>query len=351
MRHATRAWITELTLLAATSLAALSLTSKIGEVGRGYHVSRLIPVGGDGSWDYITADTTSHRLFVTHGTRVHVVDAVTDSIVGEIPRTPGVHGVALAYDLGRGFTTNGRDSTVSVFDMKTLAVTGRVHVGARFPDAILYDPATGRVFTFNGGSANTTAIDARTLKVVGSIPLGGAPEAGVADGTGRIWVNNEDRSEVAQFDGRSLKVLHHWTLAPGEEPSGLALDPVHHRLFSGCANRKLIVLDSETGRFVAELPIGEDVDGVAFEPAQQLVFASCGDGTLAVIHEDDPDHYRVVENVPTQKGGRTLALDPRDGTVYIPAAELAPPPAPTPKLPHPRPGIVPGSFRVVVVHR
>jgi DNA-binding beta-propeller fold protein YncE len=341
-----RAWTTLFVVLATTALAATLLAATSG-----YHADRGILIPGDGSWDYIVADTTSHRLFVTHGTRVQVVDAVTDSLVGEIPNTPGVHGVALAYDLGRGFTSNGRDSSVTVFDMKTLAVTGRVHVGARFPDAILYDQATGRVFTFNGGSANTTAIDARTLKVVGAIPLGGGPEAGVADGTGRIWVNNEDRAEVVQFDARKLKVLHHWSLAPGEAPSGLAFDLAHHRLFSGCDNKKLIVLDSETGRRVADLPIGEGVDGVAFDPAQQLVFSSNGDGTLTVIHEDDPDHYSVVENVPTQKSGRTLALDPRDGTVYIPAAELGPPPAPTPERPHPRPSIVPGSFRVVVVHR
>jgi DNA-binding beta-propeller fold protein YncE len=341
MRRPTRTWITCLTLLTMTVAAGPS----------GYHADRGILLPGEGFWDYITADTTSHRLFVTHGTHVQVVDAVSDSIVGDIPNTPGVHGVALAYDVGRGFTSNGRDSTVSVFDLKTLAVTARIHIGARFPDAILYDQASGRVFTFNGGSANTTAIDARTGKVVGAIPLGGSPEAGVADGTGRVYVNNEDSAEVELFDARKLKVLHRWSLKPGEEPSGLALDLAHHRLFSGCANKKLIVLDSETGRRVAELPIGDGVDGVAFDPAQQLVFSSNGEGTLTVIHEDDPDHYRVVENVPTQKSGRTLALDPRDGTVYIPAAELGPPPAPTPERPHPRASIVPGTFRVVVVHR
>jgi len=340
MGCATRAWITCFTLLAATAIAGPS----------GYHADRAILIPGDGSWDYIVADTTSHRLFVTHGTHVQVVDAVTDSIVGEIPHTPGVHGVALAYDLGRGFTSNGRDSSVTVFDLKTLAVTGRIHVGARFPDAILYDRASGRVFTFNGGSANTTAIDARSQEVVGTLALGGTPEAGVDDGSGTIFVNDEDHANVVAFDARRLKRLHVWSLAPGESPSGLAFDRAHHRLFSGCDNRKLIVLDSETGRRVATLPIGDGVDGVAFDPGQQLVFSSNGDGTLTVIHEDDPDHYSVVENVPTQKSGRTLALDPRDGTVYIPAAKLGAPPAPTPERPHPRPSVVPGSFRVVVVH-
>jgi YVTN family beta-propeller protein len=341
MRYTPRTWLTGLLLLATAAVAGSS----------GYHADRSIMIGGDGFWDYITADTSSHRLYVTHGTRVHVVDAATDSIVGEIPDTPGVHGVALAYDVGRGFTSNGRDSSVSVFDMKTLAVVGRIKLQQRNPDAILYDKASGRVFTFNGGSDNTTAIDARTQKVMGTVALGGKPEAGVADGTGRIYVNNEDSSTVVQFDSRRLKSLHVWSLAPGEGPSGLAFDRAHHRLFSGCDNQKLIVLDSETGRRVADLPIGEGVDGVAFDPTQQLVFSSNGDGTLTVIHEDDPDHYSVLENVPTQKSGRTIALDPRNGTVYIPAAELGPPPAPTADRPHPRPTIVPGSFRVVVVHK
>jgi DNA-binding beta-propeller fold protein YncE len=341
MRRPTRTVTLCFVLIAATVFAGES----------GYHADRSILVGGDGGWDYITVDTSSHRVFATHGTHVAVVDTRTDSIAGDIPDTPGVHGVALAYDIGRGFTSNGRDSSVSVFDLKTLAVIGRIAVGSPNPDAILYDKASGRVFTFNGRGKNTTAIDARTQKVVGTLALGGKPEAGVTDGAGRIYVNNEDSSTVVEFDAKKLKQLHVWSLAPGKEPSGLAFDRVHHRLFSGCSNQKLIVLDSKTGRKVAEVPIGKRVDGVDFDPAQQLVFSSNGEGTLTVIHEDDPDHYSVVENVPTQKSGRTLALDPRDGTIYIPAAELGPPPAPTPERPHPRPSIVPGTFRVVVVRR
>src|SRR5262249_12095247 len=203
--------------------------------------------------------------------------------------------------------------------------------------------------TFNGGSANTTAIDAKTQQVVGTLALGGKPEAAAPDGNGVIFVNNEDSATVVAFDSKQLKALHVWSLAPGESPSGLALDRVHHRLFSGCDNRKLIVLDSVTGRRVADLPIGDGVDGVAFDPGRQLVFASCGDGTLTVIHEDSPDRYSVLENTPTQKGGRTLALDAESGTVYTPTADFGPPPAPTPDRPHPRPSIVPGTFNVVVV--
>jgi len=341
MRAPTRTWTLCFVLIAATVFAGES----------GYHADRSIMVGGDGGWDYITVDTSSHRVFVSHSTHVAVVDTRTDSIAGDIPDTPGVHGVALAYDVGRGFTSNGRDSSVSVFDLKTLAVVGRIAVGSPNPDAILYDKASGRVFTFNGRGKNTTAIDARTQQVVGTLALGGKPEAGVTDGAGRIYVNNEDSSTVVEFDSKKLKQLHVWSLAPGKEPSGLAFDRVHHRLFSGCSNQKLIVLDSKTGRKVAEVPIGKRVDGVEFDPAQQLVFSSNGEGTLTVIHEDDPDHFRVVENVPTQMSGRTLALDPRDGTVYIPAADLTPPPAPTKENPDPRWGIVPGTFRVLVVHR
>src|SRR5262245_16835423 len=317
----------------------------------GFHVDRRIPLGGDGFWDYITFDGLNQRLFVTHGTHVHVVDARTDSIIGDIPDTPGVHGVALANDVGLGFTSNGRDSTVTVFDVKTLAVVKRIKLAERNPDAIAYDQASGRVFTFNGGSANTTAIDARSQQVVGTLALGGKPEAAAPDGNGIVFVNNEDSSTVVAFDSKRLQALHVWPLAPGEEPSGLALDRVHHRLFSGCANKMLVVLDSQSGRKVAELPIGEGVDGVAFDAGRQLILASCGEGVLTVIHEDAPDRYTVGEKAPTQRGGRTLALDAESGTVYIPTAELGPPPAPTPERPRPRATIVPGTFHVMVVTR
>jgi DNA-binding beta-propeller fold protein YncE len=316
-----------------------------------FHVARSILLGGEGGWDYITFDAPTQRLFVSHGTHVQVVDAKTDSLIGDIPDTPGVHGVALANDVGRGFTSNGRDSSVSVFDTKTFAVVKRIKLQQRNPDAITYDQASGRVFTFNGGSANTTAIDARTQNVVGTVPIGGKPEAAVPDGNGVIFVNNEDSATVVAFDSKKLKPLHVWSLAPGEEPSGLALDRAHHRLFSGCSNKLLVVLDSQSGRKVAELPIGEGVDGVAFDASRQLIFASCGEGVLTVIHEDTPDRYTVVENAPTQRGGRTLALDAESGTVYIPTAELGPPPAPTPERPHPRATIVPGTFHVMAVTR
>jgi YVTN family beta-propeller protein len=259
--------------------------------------------------------------------------------------------VALAPDLNHGFTSNGRDSSVTMFDLKTLAVLGRIKLGARNPDAIEYDPASKRVFVFNGGSDNASVIDAGAGTVVGSVPLGGRPEFAAADGKGAMYVNLEDSSAVVAFDTHTLQVLHRWPLAPGEEPSGLAMDRKHRRLFSGCSNKKLIVLDADNGRVVQELPIGERVDGVAFDAGRGLVFSSNGDGTLTVIHEDGPDAYTVIENAATQAGGRTLALDPTTGTVYIPTAEFGPPPAPTVERPHPRGAVLPGTFVVLEAKR
>ncbi len=316
-----------------------------------YKVAHRVLLGGEGGWDALTLDAPNHRLFLTHGIKVQVVDVKTDSVLGEIPDTPGVHGVALAPELNRGFTSNGRDSSVTMFDLKTLAVLGRIKLGARNPDAIEYDPASKRVFVFNGGSDNASVIDAGAGTVVGSIPLGGKPEFAVADGKGTMFVNLEDSSAVVALDTKTLKPLHRWPLAPGEEPSGLAMDREHRRLFAGCSNKKLVVLDADNGRVVSVLPIGERVDGVAFDAPLGLVFSSNGDGTLTVIHEDGPDAYTVVENAPTQAGGRTLALDPTTGTVYIPTAEFGPPPAPTADRPHPRGAVLPGTFVLLEAKR
>jgi len=335
---------------AAVLLATLATLAVAADPSH-FTVSHRILLGGEGGWDALTIDPPTHRLFVTHGTRVQVIDVAHDSVMGEIPNTPGVHGVALAPELQRGFTSNGRDSSVTVFDLGTLAVINRLKLGARNPDAIEYDPVSKRVFTFNGGSDNTTAITARNDSIVGSLALDGRPEFAAADGAGRMYVNLEDSSAVVAFDTRTLKILHRWPLAPGEEPSGLALDRQHRRLFAGCANQKLVVLDADNGKIVSVLPIGQGVDGVAFDAARGLIFSSNGDGTLTVIHEDDPNHFTVVENVTTQRGGRTLALDPTTGAVYVPTAEFGPPPAPTPDRPHPRGSILPGTFVVLVARK
>lgn len=314
-----------------------------------WSVLRKIPLGGEGGWDYTTADAAARRLYVSRSTHVMVVSLDTDSLVGDIPDTPGVHGIALAPALGRGFTSNGRDSSVTVFDIKTLAVLQRVKLPARNPDAILFDPATARVFTFNGGSNNACAIDAKTGEVLATIALDGRPEFGATDGKGRVYVNLEDSSAVVAIDAKTLKPVARWPLAPGEGPSGLAIDAAHGRLFSTCHNNQVVVLDAKTGARVATVPIGSGVDAGFFDPGSQTAFASCGDGTLAVIHEDAPDRFTKLADVPTQRGARTMAFDAKTGRVWLPTAEFGPPPEPTPDNPRPRPRMVPGSFTLVVV--
>jgi len=314
-----------------------------------YHVESRIPVGGEGGWDMVTVDPDGQRLYVTHNLRVQVIDLSTEHVIGEIPDTPGPHGVAIAGGLGRGFVSNGRDSSVTVFDSRTLAVIGRIQLEARNPDAIAYDPVSKRVFTFNGGSGNTTAIDAATSGIIGTLALDGRPEFAVADGKGMIYANLEDESMVLAIDAQKLQVVSRWPLKPGEEPTGLAIDRDHRRLFSGCANQKLVVLNADDGRIVQTLPIGKNVDAVAFDPARQLVFSSNGDGTLTVVHEKDPNHYKVIQTVSTQPGARTLALNPTTGSLYLPTAEFGPPPPPTPDRPHPRGSVKPGTFVILVV--
>ncbi len=316
-----------------------------------FAISRRIPVGGDGGWDLLSCDNGSHRLFIAHSTRVVVIDAPTGKLIGEIPGTNGVHGVALAPALGRGFTSNGRDSTVTVFDLASLATLTSIKLDARNPDAIAYDEASGRVFAFNAGSASASVIDASTNAVVGTVALGGKPELAVTDGAGRLFVNLEDSSTVAVLDTRKLQVLAKWPLAPGEEPTGLAIDRKHHRLFAACGNEKLVVLDAVSGARVAVLPIGKGVDGVAFDALRGLAFTSNGEGTMTVILEVAPDRFRVLETVVTERGARTIALDESTGEVYLPTADFGPPPAPTSERPNPRPPLVPGSFRVLVVKR
>jgi DNA-binding beta-propeller fold protein YncE len=307
--------------------------------------------GGEGGWDYLTVDADGKRLFVSRSTRVQVLSLADGKLLGEIADTPGVHGIALAPDLHKGFTSNGRDSSVTVFDLNTLAPLARINVQASRPDAILYEPVTHRVFTFNGGSANATAIDGATGKVVGHIALGGKPEFAVQDGRGHVFVNIEDKSEIVRFDPKTLEVKARWSVAPGEEPSGLAFDRVHRRLFSVCDNQMMIVMDADDGSVIAHLLIGSGVDGAAYDPERQLAFASCGQGVLTVVREVSPSKFEVVENDSTQKSARTVALDYATHALYLPAASFGPAPAPTADTPRPRAPMVPGSFSVLVVGR
>ena len=315
-----------------------------------YHVIKKFKLGGEGGWDYLTFDAKTGRLFISRSTHVMVVDAEKGTVLGDIPDTQGVHGVALVEEFGKGYTSNGRASSVTVFDLKTLKILKQIPVGKN-PDAILYDPSSKRVFTMNGASNDATAIDAKTDTVAGAIPLEGRPEFAVSDERGHVFVNLEDKSSVVEFDPSKLAVLARWPVAPAEEPSGLAIDRKHARLFSTGANKTLVILDASTGKVITTLPIGGGVDGAMFDPDTNLAFSSNGDGTLTVIREDSPDKFTVVENVTTQRGARTLALDTKTHRVYLVTAEFGPPPAPTPERPHPRPTTLPGSFTLLVVGR
>jgi DNA-binding beta-propeller fold protein YncE len=314
----------------------------------GLHVLKTFPLDGDGGWDYLKLDPDSRRLYISRSTHVMVIDADSGKSVGDIADTPGVHGIALAPDLGRGFTSNGREGTVSIFDLSTLKTIKKVQVGDN-PDAILFDPATKRVFTFNGRSQDSTAIDAATGEVVGKVPLGGKPEFGVTTGAGELFVNLEDKSEILALDPKNLKIKSRWPLAPCQEPSGLAIDVKTRRLFAGCDNKMMAVVNADTGKVITTLPIGDGVDANGFDPETGFAFASCGEGVLTVAHEDSPDIFSVVQSIPTQRGARTMALDPKTHQIFLVTAKFGPPPAATEQQPHPRPSILPDSFVVLVV--
>jgi len=333
-------------LLLAASFITLSCV--YAYPASGYHVIKKIPLPGDGGWDYVTADSAARRLYVSHNEIVQVLDLDTLAVVGQIPDTLGVHGIALAPTLGRGFTSNGKAGTVTLFDLSTLKPLTQVKAGQN-PDALVYDPFTQRVFAFNGRSHDATAIEAATGKILGQIALDGKPEFTVADGSGTVYVNLEDKGTLVRIDAQKLKVLRRWPLAPCEEPSTMAMDRAHERLFIGCGNKKLVVMDPEQGQVVATLPIGDHVDATVFDAEKQLIFTSNGEGTVTVIHEDAPDHYTVVDTVPTQAGARTEALDTHTHRLFLPTAELGPRPDPTTEQPHPRPAIKPGTFTLLVV--
>ena len=316
----------------------------------GYHLLGKIKIGGEGGWDYVTVDSAARRLYVSHSTQVEVLDVDRGTVVGKIPDTKGVHGIALAPELNRGFTSNGREDTVTIFDLKTLAVVGSAKTGKN-PDAILYDAASRRVFTFNGGSRDATAIEAASGTVAGTVELGGRPEFAVADGEGTVYVNLEDKSTVVALDSRKLAVKTRWPLAPCEDPSSMAMDKKNGRLFIGCRNRLMAVVDSQSGKVLATLPIGQGVDATVFDPETALVFNSNGDGTITVVQEDSPDKFHGVENVVTQRGARTIALDAKTHKLFLPVAEYGPPPAATPEQPRLRPSIVPDTFTILVVGR
>jgi YVTN family beta-propeller protein len=287
-----------------------------------YKVVKTWKLGGEGGWDYLTADSEGHRLFISRATRVLVVDTTSGRQIGEIPDTPGVHGIALAAALGRGFTSNGREDTVSVFDPKSLAVEKKIKVGSG-PDAILYDPFSKRVFTFNGRGHDTTAVDAAKGEVAGTLELGGKPEFAATDEKGTVFVNIEDKSEIVAFDPQKLTVKARWKLAGCEEPTGLAIDRETRRLFAGCSgNKKMAIVDADSGKVLAMPAIGEGCDATAFDAEWGLAFASAGDGTITVIREDSPDKFSVTQTLTTRKGARTMALDAKTHQLFTVTATV-----------------------------
>jgi DNA-binding beta-propeller fold protein YncE len=333
--------------LCLTGLAALYAAQ--AAAASPYRITHQVSLPGDEGWDYLTFEQGGQRLFVSHGSHVLVVDAQKLTVIGEIADTAGVHGIALAPDLGRGYVSAGRAGTVVVFDLKSLARLKEIKVTGDNPDAILYDPASQRVFTFNGHGRNATAIDARTDEVVGTIPLDAKPEFAATDGKGRIFVNLEDKNSVAVIDPAKLTVVSVWPVSGCEEPSGLALDAAHGRLFSACDNKVIAVLDTASGRVLGTAPIGGGVDAAAFDPGTGLAFASCGEGTLTVVRTGPSGRPEVAESVTTQRGARTMALDLAKHRVFLVTADFGPAPAASAAEPHPRPARVPGSFRLLVL--
>jgi DNA-binding beta-propeller fold protein YncE len=313
----------------------------------GYHVIEKIHIGGQSGWDYLTMDSAARRLYVSNGTRVVVMDPDDQKILGEIPKLMGVHGIALAPDLHRGFISNGRANNVVIFDTQTLKPVGEVKTGVN-PDSIVFEPVTGRVFTFNGRSHDSTAFDAKTGTVAGTFPMGGKPEFSVADGRGKIYVNVEDTSEIAEVDAQKMAVIKRAPLKPCEYPSGLAMDTRHRRLFSACDNKLMAVTDADTLKVIATPAIGERPDGAGFDPGEEAAFSSNGEGTLTVV-KDVHGKYEALETVPTERGARTMTVDTKTHRLYLPTAEFGSTPPPTAQHPRTRPPIVPDTFHIVVV--
>lgn len=308
-----------------------------------YHLLTEIPVGGDGGWDYLTVDSGGQRLYVSHATKVVVIDLTKDAVYGEITNTPGVHGIAIAPELNRGFTSNGRENKAGIVDLKTLQTLSKVDTGAN-PDGMLYEPGRQEFYMFNGKGESATVIAAKTGQVVATIPLGGKPEFAAADAkAGRVFNNLEDKSELLAIDTQTHTVANRWPIAPGKEASGMAFDEKNHRLFLGCGNKMMVMADSESGKVVAHVPIGDGVDANAFDPGTMLAFASCGDGTVTIAHEDAPDKLTVVQTLKTEKGARTMTIDPATHKIYLASAKFD-----APAEGQRRGKMQPGSFKILV---
>jgi DNA-binding beta-propeller fold protein YncE len=314
----------------------------------GFKVTKKYPVAGDGGFDYIVFDSSSNRLYVSHGTKVDVLDADSGASLAKVEDTPGVHGVAIVPQLHRGFTTNGENATVSVFDTTTFKTITNISV-AKDPDFVFYDPRTNRVFVCHGDAAAITVIDPEKQAVIGKIDLGGGAEAAVVDGKGRGFVNLEDAALIVSFDPKGLSVKQKWPITGCKTPTGLAMDTLNSRLFIGCRSKVLAVMDANSGQVITTLPIGERVDAVAFDPDNNLIFASNGDGTISVIRQKNANQYESVGDIRTQKSAKTMAFDPKSKRLFLSAAEMQPAPAVSGQRVRMKP--TPGTFSVLVVER
>jgi len=335
------------TCLSTLCFAVLATFCSFGQTSE-YKILNKIHLEGDGGWDYLTVDESTDRLFISHSTQVQVVDLKTGKQVGAIPNLAGVHGIAIAADLNKAFISCGRDSSVVIVDLKTLALVGKVKVTGANPDCILYDPHSHKIFTFNGRSANATVVDATTYKVVGTLPLDGKPEFSATDAKGKVFVNNEDKSMVYTINSNTLQVEQKWSIAPGEEPSGLAFDKANDRIFS-VTDKLMVISDAKNSKVVTTVPIGENVDGVVFDPIKKRIYTSNGEGSVTVVQEVTPNEFKVVETIPTQRGARTIAINTKSHRIYLPTAEFGPPPAATKENPNPRPTIKPGTFTILEI--
>ncbi len=315
--------------------------------GDAYKSLGEIAIGGEGGWDILTIDSPARRLYLSHASKIVVVDLAKSAVAGEIADTPGVHAFLAIPELGRGFSSNGKEAKASVVDLKTLKTLSKVETGAG-PDAMVYEPRRKEVYIFNHKGDSATVLDATTGKVVTTIALGGSPEFAAADPVaGRVYCNIEDKSEVVAIDTTKHEVVARWPLAPGEEPSGIAFDPAHHRLFATCQNKLMTMLDTGSGKVVATAPIGEHADGCAFDETSQLVFASCGEGVTTIAKEEAPDKLTVVQSLATERGARTIALDPVTHRIYLPTAKFGPAPTPGPGAPH-WPPIIPETMKLLI---
>lgn len=317
--------------------------------GQNYKVSKKINIPGNEGWDYLAVDNVNQNLFVSHGSVVNIVDLKLNKTIATINDTKGVHGIAVSNDLNKAFITDGKDNAITVIDLRTFELIDKIAISGQKPDAILYDAFSKKVFAYNAKSNDATVLDGVTNKIIKNIALGGKPEFSVTNSKGLVYVNIEDTNEIKTIDTKTLEVTATWSITPGEEPSGLAIDLETNRLFSVCGNNMMVVVDASNGKVLKTLPIGEGCDGVAFDSKKKLAFTSNGEGTITVIKEENPNTFTVIETVKTQKGARTITLNKTTGQLYLTTAKFEAKPEPTVENPKPRPGLVPNSFTVLIV--